>query len=44
MALLAVLNKNGTPEGKTNGLGFAIRGPIITILGKKSKLNTYNYF
>jgi hypothetical protein len=21
--------KNGTPDGKTNGLGFAIRGPII---------------
>jgi hypothetical protein len=20
---------NGTPDGKTNGLGFAIRGPII---------------
>jgi len=21
--------KNGTPDGKTNGLGFAISGPII---------------
>ena len=21
--------KNGTPDGKTNGLSFAIRGPII---------------
>ena len=24
-----VLKKNGTPDGKTNGLGFAISGPII---------------
>ncbi len=23
------LKKNGTPDDKTNGLGFAIRGPII---------------
>jgi hypothetical protein len=29
MALLAVLNKNGTPVDKTNRLGFAIRGRII---------------
>jgi len=24
-----VFKKNGTPDGKTNGLGFAVRGPII---------------
>jgi hypothetical protein len=24
-----VKKKNGTPDGKTNGLGFAIRSPII---------------
>jgi hypothetical protein len=23
------LKRNGTPDGKTNGLGFAISGPII---------------
>ncbi len=23
------IKKNGTPDGKTNGLGFAINGPII---------------
>jgi hypothetical protein len=43
MALLAVLNKNGTPEGKTKGLGFAMRGPIIHINFSWEKIQT-KYF
>jgi hypothetical protein len=26
---MVFLTKNGTPDGKSSGLGFAIRGPII---------------
>ncbi len=37
--------KYGTPDGKTNGLGFAIRGPIIhtNFFGEKFTKNTFNY-
>jgi hypothetical protein len=38
--------KNGTPDGKTNGLGFAISGLIIhkNFSGEKTTTNTVNYF
>jgi hypothetical protein len=37
---------NGSPDGKTNGLGFANRGPKIhtNIFSAKIQKNTYNYF
>ena len=40
------LKKYGTPDGKTNGLGFANRGPIIHTNFSSAKIqkNTFNYF
>jgi hypothetical protein len=37
---------NGTPDGKTNDLGFAIRGSIThtNFSGRKSTKNTSNQF
>jgi len=35
-------NKNGTPDGRTNGLGLANRGPIIhTNFSSKKKRKKY---
>jgi hypothetical protein len=38
--------KNVTPDSKTNGLGFAKRGPIIhtNLSGAKIQKSTLNYF
>jgi hypothetical protein len=33
--------KNGTPDGKTNGLGFANRGPITHTNFSSAKIKKY---
>jgi hypothetical protein len=41
-----VFKKNGTPDGKTNGLSFAISGPIIhtNFSGEKIRKKYFELF